>query len=101
MNVNQLSRRLERLERENRWMKRAGIAVVGIALAVALIGATRPEDIPEMIEAQAFRVIDEDGTQRAFVCQKTAYGAVAAFHSLSSFTHRRAISSEYSSLPSG
>ncbi len=46
MNVNELSSRLERLERENRRMKRAGFAVVGVALAVALIGAATPNEIP-------------------------------------------------------
>ena len=64
MNVNELSGRLERLERENRRMKRAGLAVVGIALTVALIGATTPDEIPEVIEARAFRVIDENGNSR-------------------------------------
>ena len=32
MNVNELSGRVERLELENRMMKRAGVAVVGVAL---------------------------------------------------------------------
>ena len=36
MNINELSSRLERLERENRWMKRPGLALIALALAVAL-----------------------------------------------------------------
>lgn len=64
MNINEVSSRLERLERENCRMKRAGLAVVGLALAVALIGATVPEEIPEVIEAREFRVIDENGQAR-------------------------------------
>ncbi|MCP4200939.1 MAG: hypothetical protein GY769_03295 [bacterium] len=61
----ELSNRLERLERENRWMRRVGFAVVVVAMAVALIGAAKPEEIPEMIEARMFRVIDEKGSPRA------------------------------------
>ncbi len=64
MNVNEICNRLERLERENRWMKRAGLAVVGVALAVALIGAAMPEEIPRMIEARAFQVLDNNGRVR-------------------------------------
>ncbi len=64
MNVNELSNRLERLERENRWMKRAGLAVVGVALAVACIGAATPNEIPEVIDARMFRVVDEKGETR-------------------------------------
>lgn len=64
MNANELSSRLQRLERENRRMKRAGFAVVGVALAVALIGAATPNEIPDAIEARAFRVIDTNGKLR-------------------------------------
>ncbi|MCH7666333.1 MAG: hypothetical protein IH936_10455 [Acidobacteria bacterium] len=65
MNMNELTDRLERLERENRRMKRAGLAVIGLALAVALIGAATPDEIPEVIEARSFRAVGwtDDGVR--------------------------------------
>ncbi len=48
-------------------MRRAGLAVVTLALAAVLVGATMPEAIPEVIDARGFRVIDENGRMRAKV----------------------------------
>lgn len=41
MNVNELSNRLERLERENRMMKRAAFALVAVTLAERGLSATQ------------------------------------------------------------
>jgi len=46
-------------------LKVAGGAVVAVLLTVALVGAVMPQEIPELIEAGAFRVTDENGTVRA------------------------------------
>lgn len=68
MSIDELCARVDGLERENRRLKRVGLAVVvtvvtvaGAALGVALVGAATPE----VIEARAFRVIDESGIVRA------------------------------------
>ena len=61
MDAAELSNRLESLERQTRRMKRAGLVVVGVGLAVALIGATTPEEIPEALRARSFYAVDEDG----------------------------------------
>ena len=62
-----IERRVERLERENRRLKVAGGAVVAVLLTVALVGAVMPQEIPEIIEARGFRVIDADGTMRVLM----------------------------------
>jgi hypothetical protein len=67
MELSEISARLERLERQNRTMKRAGFGLLAAALAVALIGAATPEEIPEVIEAREFRVIDENGKRRTTI----------------------------------
>ena len=62
-----IEQRFERLERENRRLKLAGAAVVAVLLAVALVGAVMPQEIPEIVEARQFRVIDENGERRAMM----------------------------------
>src|SRR5262245_48058041 len=57
-----LSRRMERLERENRWWRfGAGLGVVPMVM-VLLLGAGR--SIPAEITAQKFVVLDSDGRRR-------------------------------------
>lgn len=67
MTVNELSSRVERLERENRRTKGVGLALVGAALAAPLIGAATPNEVPEVISARRFQVVDETGRVRAGV----------------------------------
>ncbi len=55
--------RLERLERENRWMKRAGAVGIALAAVVLVMGQAKAE--PRVIEAEAFVVRDGEGKQRA------------------------------------
>ena len=65
MDTQEVTARIERLERENRRLKLAGGAVVAVLLGVALVGAVMPQEIPEVIEARGIRVVDENGTVRA------------------------------------
>ena len=60
-----LESRLSKVERDNRRLKLTlGALLLGLA-AVPLIGAVMPQQIPELIEARRFEVIDENGTIRA------------------------------------
>ncbi len=56
--------RVEKLERDVRRLKLSAGAVVGALLAVTLLGAM-PQEIPQVIQARAFAVIDEGGAERA------------------------------------
>ncbi len=53
--------RLDKLERDNRRLKLTVGALLLALAAVPLIGAVMPEQIPEVIQAREFRVIDENG----------------------------------------
>ena len=63
--------RLDKLEQDNRRLKLTVGALLLVLAAVPLIGAVMPEQIPELITARAFQVIDENGTLRALVSDKT------------------------------
>ena len=56
--------RLEKLERDNRRLRMAFGAVLLAIVAVVALGAVSANQIPDVIEAHAFRVRDENGTAR-------------------------------------
>tara|TARA_B100002003_G_C14020695_1_gene492213 strand:- start:211 stop:687 length:477 start_codon:yes stop_codon:yes gene_type:complete len=60
-----LESRLSKVEQDNRRLKLALGALLLALAAVPLVGAVMPEQIPELIQARRFRVIDENGTTRA------------------------------------
>ena len=57
--------RLNRLERDNRWLKLALGSLLLMLATVALVGSMMPQQIPDVIEAREFRVVDENGVVRA------------------------------------
>ena len=57
--------RLDKLEQDNRRLKLTVGALLLALAAVPLIGAVMPEQIPDLIQARAFRVIGENGPIRA------------------------------------
>ena len=59
--------RLDKLEQDNRRLKLALGALLLVMAAVPLIGAVRPEQIPDLIQARAFHAIDGNGTLRAWM----------------------------------
>lgn len=72
-----LERRIERLEGENRRLKRFGGLVVAVFAVVTLAGAVLPqeqaeEEAPDEIEARLFRVVDANGAPLA---ELSAYGS--------------------------
>ena len=66
-----LESRVDKIERDNRRLKLTVGALLLVLAAVPLIGAVMPEQIPELITAREFQVIDENGTLRALVSDKT------------------------------
>jgi hypothetical protein len=54
-----LAKRLEKLERDNRRMKRAGIAILALIAGLMAVAATRP--VPQKITAHEFDVLDSSG----------------------------------------
>jgi hypothetical protein len=58
--------RLEKLERQNRWMRRIGAVAVAVAAAVFLIGQGKDEDLPDL-EVRSLTVKDEEGRGRVFL----------------------------------
>ncbi len=59
-----LESRVDKIERDNRRLKLTVGALLLALAAVPLIGAVMPEQIPELIQARNFQVIDESGTVR-------------------------------------
>ena len=57
--------RLDKLEQDNRRLKLTVGALLLVLAAVPLIGAVMPEQIPSLIRAEAFHVVDDNGTTRA------------------------------------
>lgn len=57
--------RLDRLERENRLLKRVGIAALSTIAAVVLMGQALPSSVAKLVEAERFLVRDTAGNPRA------------------------------------
>jgi hypothetical protein len=60
-----LESRVDKIERDNRRLKLTVGALLLALAAVPLIGAVMPEQIPEVIQARRFHVIDENDNIRA------------------------------------
>ena len=59
--------RLDKLEQDNRRLKLTVGALLLVMAAVPLIGAVVPEQRPQVIRASAFRTIDGNGKNRAYI----------------------------------
>ncbi len=60
-----LVKRLNRLERENRRLKRAGVIALAVMTAVVLMGKATAGKVAKVIEAEGFVLRDARGTVRA------------------------------------
>ncbi|MHC4973192.1 MAG: type II secretion system protein GspG [Planctomycetota bacterium] len=58
--------RLERLERESRWMRRVGAVAVAVAATVFLIGQGKDKQLPDL-EVRSLTVKDKDGKVRVLL----------------------------------
>jgi hypothetical protein len=63
MSETELVRRLERLERENRRLRLAGMAAFCVAAALALMGVARP--VPQVLTAEKFNLVNAAGQELA------------------------------------
>ena len=59
--------RLDKLEQDNRRLKLTVGALLLVMAAASLIGAVVPEQRPQVIRASAFRAIDGNGKNRAYI----------------------------------
>lgn len=75
---NEVLVRLERLERDNRVLRRAFLALLGAAGVACLVAATAEPKIPEEIVARSFRVIGKNG-QNSGLLAATDDGYVGIF----------------------
>ena len=64
MGNTELVERLERVEKANQRLWLAGGAMMLVLLGLGYIAAVMPEQIPEVIRARMFSVIDENGEVR-------------------------------------
>ena len=63
--IETLARRLDKVERENRWLKQAGVVALVVIGAVVLMGQATPSKVAKVIEAEKFVVRDKSGKVRA------------------------------------
>ncbi len=59
-----LARRLDRVERENRWLKQAGVVALAVIAAVVLMGQATQGKVAKVVEAEKFVLRDEKGNIR-------------------------------------
>ena len=55
-------RRLARLERQNRWMRAALLALVMAGAGALIMGQAGSGDVPDLIRAKKFQVVDDSGS---------------------------------------
>ena len=57
--------RLARLERQNRWMRTALLALVMAGAGAIIMGQATSKKVPELIRAKKFQVVDDSGSPLA------------------------------------
>ncbi len=78
MNDTELARRLEKLERDNRRLKKLGAAAFVLAAALGAIAATRP--VPDVITSHKFVLVDQQGRARVTISTPAYAGAAIAMN---------------------
>jgi hypothetical protein len=61
-----LEQRLEKLERENRWMRRLGAVCLAVVAAVFLMGQDKPIGLPDHV-VRSLTIMDGNGKVRAWL----------------------------------
>ncbi len=62
-NQNEIINRLQKLEKQNRYMKLGGLAIVLLAVTTLLTGASKKPEIAEEIRAKKIVLVDEQGKE--------------------------------------
>lgn len=75
MDLDELGKRIRRLERDNKRLKIAGSAVVLVVLAAVLTGALPPQAVPDLVVAREFRLIGADGETEVRIWNRTEHGS--------------------------
>lgn len=83
MTDTELVARLEKLERDNRRLKRFGGAALVLVAAMGLMAATRP--IPDVIKAHKFEAVDGEGVARVVIKAESPSGASIGLGEYSSY----------------
>ena len=60
-----LARRVDKVERENRWLKQAGVVALAVIAAVVLMGQATATKVAKVVEAEEFVLKDASGTVRS------------------------------------
>lgn len=100
MTDTELQSRLEKLERDNRRLKRIGVAALVLAGALGLMAATRP--VPDVIKAHKFEAVDGAGVERVVIGAESPRGPWIALSKYSkNYAGRRYAGVLIDSTPSG
>ena len=73
-----IEERLERLERQNKWMRRIGAVGVALVAAIFLLGQGKEQAVPS-IKARELVLVDEAGAKRASLTTKNDKTQLAFF----------------------
>ncbi|MCP4612405.1 MAG: hypothetical protein GY845_27220 [Planctomycetes bacterium] len=60
---NQIINRLHKLEKQNRYMKLGGLAIVLLVVTTLLTGASKKSDVAEEVRAKKIVLVDEQGKE--------------------------------------
>jgi len=69
-----LARRLDRVERENWWLKRVGVVALVVTATVMLVAMATPPVLTKVVEAEKFVLKDIHGKVRALAWANSRRG---------------------------
>jgi len=72
-----IEQRMERLELQNRRLRRAVIGVVAVGLSLLVIGANTPPKVHDLVKAKRFWVIGDDGRMKVVMASVADSGMIA------------------------
>ncbi len=70
-------KRLERLERQNRNLRRAVIGMAAAGLSLLVMGQTLPPKVHDVVKARKFEVIGDNGRTMVMIASDRDFGLIA------------------------